>query len=345
MFDRLLIAGLGSIGQRHARVARRLFPGARIVGLRHRRTADPTPEAIDEVVWSVDEAIAFAPQAAVIASPASAHLALAMQLADAGIPMLIEKPIAMSAAGVHRLLETCNARGIAVLTGYNLRYLPSLAYFRSRVLDGAVGDVLSVRAEVGQHLSDWRPGADYRQSVSSRAELGGGVLLELSHEFDYLRWILGEATSVSADTARSSALEIDVEDTAFVTIRFKSSAAPAGVLASVALDFVRRDTTRACTVIGSETSMRWNGVRHTVERFVPRTGNWEEELAAPIDRDATYEAEWLHFAACALHGAVPLVDGLDGLAAVSIADAARESAASGRTVTIGTAAPQPAVPS
>lgn len=334
MFERLLIVGLGSIGQRHARIARRLFPTAMIAGLRHRHSDDATPDGIDDVFSTVGDAIAFAPQAAVIASPASAHLLLATQLADAGIPMLIEKPIAASAAGVHGVLDACRARGIPLLTGYNLRFLPSLAYFRSRVLDGVAGTVLSVRAEVGQYLPDWRPETDYRRAVSARAELGGGVLLELSHEFDYLRWIFGDASWVSAVTARTSTLDIDVEDTAFVTIGFQDPAASGGVLASVALDFVRRDTTRMCTVIGSETSLRWNGIRQTVERFAAGTGTWEEEFAAPVDRDSTYEAEWRQFADCVLHGAVPLVDGRDGLAAVAMADAARESAASQRRVSV-----------
>lgn len=343
MFERLLIVGLGSIGQRHARVARHLFPGATIAALRHRQTEDATPPGIDDVFWTVEDAIAFAPQAAVIASPATAHLSLAEQLADAGIPMLIEKPIAASVAGVQRVVDACSARGIPLLTGYNLRFLPSLAYFRSRIRDGAVGTVLSVRADVGQHLPDWRPGMDYRRGVSARAELGGGALLELSHEFDYLRWTLGDARWVSAVTARASTLDIDVEDTAFVTICFEASSGE-GVLANVALDFVRRDTTRTCTVIGSETSLRWNGIRQTVERFLPGRGIWEEEFSAPVARDATYEAEWKHFAECVLQGALPLVDGRDGLAAVAIVDAARESAASERRVSLSSLAAPARIP-
>ncbi len=331
MFERLLIAGLGSIGQRHARVARRLFPDARIVGLRHRPTAEANPDVFDAVVASFDDAMAFAPQAAVIASPATAHLALALRLAEAGVPMLIEKPIAASGAGVTQLLDTCSTRGVPVLVGYNLRFLPSLLYFRSRIRDGAAGRVLSVRAEVGQYLPDWRPSRDYRQSVSAQRALGGGVLLELSHEFDYLRWIFGEPAWVNAVTSRSGTLEADVEDTAFVTLGFESFVEGHAVLANVALDFVRRDSTRSCTAIGSGTSLRWYGGAHTVERFVPETGQWEEECAAPVGRDATYDAEWQNFAACVMRGALPFVNGHDGLAAVAIADAARESAASRRT--------------
>lgn len=338
MFERILIVGLGSIGQRHARVARRLFPASRIVGLRHRPADVSRPEAVDDVVWSMAEAIAFAPEAAVIASPASVHLECAMQLAHAGIPLLIEKPIAVSAAGVQQLLAVCEDRNIPLLSGYNLRFLPALAHFRARVLDGAVGRVLSVRVEVGQYLPDWRPGTDYRQAVSARAALGGGVLLELSHEFDYLRWIFGEVAWVSAVTARRSALDIDVEDTAFVTLGFESADAGGAVIANVALDFVRRDTTRVCTVIGSETSLRWNGVANTVERFASPSGAWDQEFIAAVERDATYAAEWQQFAACVFQGARPFISGHDGLAAVAIVDAVRQSAASGKTVLLADAA-------
>ena len=95
--------------------------------------------------------------------------------------------------------------------GYNLRFLSSLQKFKSILDDKIIGDVWSVRSEVGQFLPSWRPNSDYRKGVSAQYALGGGVLLELSHDIDYLRWIFGEVAWVQAVLAQQSDLEIDVE--------------------------------------------------------------------------------------------------------------------------------------
>src|SRR5882762_6465801 len=218
MLERLLIVGLGSIGRRHARLARDLVPNLQIVALRHRDRPDAGEPGIDHCVSSLAEALRFCPQAAVVANPASHHLEVAMDLARAGVHLLVEKPISNATCGVAELIEECRVRRLTLMIGYNLRFLPSLMRFRELVEGRRVGRVLSARAEVGQFLPSWRPGSDYRQTVSARTELGGGVLLELSHEIDYLRWLFGEVEWVSAVERRQSALEIDVEDTAHLVL-------------------------------------------------------------------------------------------------------------------------------
>ena len=75
-----------------------------------------------------------------------------------------------------------------------------------------IGQILHVQVDCGSYLPDWRKGTDYRESVSAKAELGGGVLLELSHELDYIRWFFGEMISISANIQNSGTLGIDVED-------------------------------------------------------------------------------------------------------------------------------------
>jgi predicted dehydrogenase len=217
------------------------------------------------------------------------------------------------------------------LTGYNLRFLPSLQRFRALLNEQTIGRVLSARCEAGQYLPTWRPDADYRQSVSARRELGGGVLLELSHELDYLRWIFGEVDWVQATLTRQSGLDVDVEDSAHLILGFNAEQGPPPI-ASVYLDFVRRDTTRACTAIGEAGSLRWDGVSGVVEQFEPDTGGWSERFRHSSLRDETYLAEWRHWLGCVDRRETPLVSGEDGLAALRIVGAAREAAASGTRV-------------
>lgn len=337
--ERVLVVGLGSIGRRHARIARLVRPGASIAAWRHRRSDGSLPAGLDTVAWSLDEALAFAPQAAVIASPASHHLAAARALAREGVHLLIEKPLADRADGVEELIAECAQRSLVLMTGYNLRFLPSLQHFRDVVVSGAAGDVLSVRAEAGQYLPSWRPDVAYRDSVSARASLGGGVLLELSHEFDYLQWIFGNVAWVQAIATRQSLLDIDVEDTAHVVLGFAQSSTRAPLIANVSLDFLRHDSTRCCTVIGSEGTLRWNAITGVVDIFRAGGSAWEQLVAAPVERDATYVAEWRAFLACIESGATVPVDGVAGLATLQIVEAARQSSETLAVVRLG--APRP----
>lgn len=329
--SRVLIVGLGSIGKRHLRLARELLPHVDIRVLRHQE-CDSIPEHANGCFSSLEQALDFAPQVAVIASPSPLHMSAALPLARAGVHLLVEKPLSASLEGVPLLLETCREQETVLLTGYNLRFLPSLLCFRELLEAQKVGRVLSVRAEVGQYLPSWRPDSDYRQNVSAQSALGGGALLELSHEIDYLRWLFGEVEWVSAVQLKQSDLEINVEDTAHLILGFASHAKEKPVVATLSMDFVRHDTTRCCIVIGENGSLRWNALEGTVEIFEPGAIAWQLLFTHQAQRDETYLAEWRHFLACVSNGQTPQVSGQDGLAVLKVIESAKLSSAIGAVV-------------
>jgi predicted dehydrogenase len=334
MLERLLIVGLGSIGKRHARLVRELIPGVRIVALRHQSQTDMAVHGIDSCVTSMDEALQFSPQAAVIANPSSHHLEVALPLARAGVHLLVEKPIASAIRDVSELIDVCRERNVTLMTGYNLRFLPCLQRFRELLEKDTIGRVLSVRAEIGQFLPSWRSAVDYRQSVSAQAALGGGVLLELSHEIDYLRWLFGEMEWVSAIQSRQSDLDIDVEDTAHLVFGFTHATGEVPVIVALNMDFIRHDTTRCCTAIGETGSLRWNAVAGTVEIFEQGGIAWRTLFTHQQQRDESYLAELRHFLKCVNDGGPPIVSGDDGLAVLRVIEAARHSSSSGAVVAI-----------
>jgi predicted dehydrogenase len=324
MSQRLLIVGLGSIGKRHLQIARASLPDADIRILRHQSASDAPPEA-NGCFSRLDDALAFRPDMAILANPASFHVGIALPLARQGCHLLIEKPLATSAASVAPLLAAALAQGIVLQVGYNLRFLASLADFRQRIAAGEIGQVLSVRCEIGQYLPSWRPDSDYRQGVSARAELGGGVLLELSHELDYLRWVFGDFRWVNAWLGKLSNLEVDVEDTAHLTLGLGPDAQ--GPVAALNMDFIRRDTTRSCHAIGEQGSLRWLATAGTVDYLGAGGTQWENRLTQTPQRNESYLAQWQHFLACIGAGKPPLTGGKDGLAVLEAIEAARRSAA------------------
>jgi predicted dehydrogenase len=333
LISRILIVGLGSIGERHLALARSLFPSAEIKVFRH-KPLSPAPEISDGCIFSLEEVHGFSPQIAVIANPAPFHIQIAKALAEAGAHLLIEKPLSDSTEGVISLIEVCRRKNLTLEVGYNLRFSPSLRFFRELLDQQLIGKTLSVRCEVGQYLPTWRQGSSYRQGVSAKKELGGGVLMELSHELDYLRWFFGDIDWVRATLSRQSSLDIDVEDFAQLTLGFSPINRSESIIGTVNLDFFRHDKTRLFTIIGERGSLRWDGIAGEVLLFVEGGSGWRQLFVHQPQFNETYLAEWKEFLKCINNNGIPTITGEDGLRVLEIIEAARVSAISGTQVSV-----------
>ena len=330
---RILVVGKGSMGLRHINLSRRFFPNDEIKTLNDRGLSSHM-ELTDGYFETIEQSQKFAPQIAIIANPATFHYQVAKKLAESGTHLLIEKPISTSTEHLIELISICKEKNLILMTGYNLRFSPSLMYFNELIKKKTVGQILSVRCEVGQYLPDWRPNKDYRKTVSANFHLGGGVLLELSHEIDYLRWIFGEIDWVRATLSKQSSLEIDVEDSAHLIFGFKPNYDGHQIIANLNLDFIRHDRTRACTAIGETGTLRWNGVTNTVDVYDQKTRNWAEVYNMKIDNDETFVSEWKNFIDSVNSRRDPFVTGVDGLRVLEVVEAARESAPTGNQMNI-----------
>jgi predicted dehydrogenase len=285
-------------------------------------------------IHSLDEARRFLPEIIVISNSASEHVNTALEFIGTGVSIFIEKPISHSTQDIVRLIHALDTTGGSLMLGYNLRYLTSLQEFRRYLHEGLVGKPLSVRCEVGQFLPNWRPEIDYRKGVSARRELGGGVLLELSHEIDYLRWLFGEVNWVRATLLRQSQLEIDVEDTVHLTIGFEERSSAGQLVANLNMDFIRHDATRSCTVIGDKGTLRWDGILGEVSLFKPGESDWTVIFTKDNGIAETYILEWRELIRAAQEKTSPTVTAEDGLRVIEIIEAARLSAKNGNQTAV-----------
>jgi predicted dehydrogenase len=235
----VLVVGLGAAGARHAENAAAL--GHEVAAVTSRTDTGLTAFA------DIAAAGAWSADAVVIANETSLHAETAAWAIEQGTAVLVEKPLARTAAEARALLDRGTGR---VAVGYNLRFHPALAALRDAL--PRVGTLLGVRAEVGAYLPDWHPGEDYARSYAARADSGGGALLTLSHELDYVLWLAGPAAHVRGIAARTSELDVDANDTAEIVLLHES-----GALGSVHADFVDRAYNRRCRVVGSHGTLEW----------------------------------------------------------------------------------------
>jgi predicted dehydrogenase len=318
---RIAVIGLGSAGARHARLALEL--GHAVTGY---DPEAPHPPGVDGA-GELEAALAGA-EASVIASPSSMHAEHALAAIEAGVPVLIEKPLAIDAADGQRVLAAAEAAGVRCGMAMNLRFHPGPAALKRLVEESKLGRILFARASFGYDLRLWRPETDYREGYSAQAALGGGILLDAIHEVDELLWLLGTARSVTAELAHSSDLEIDVEDIALATIRFES-----GAFAALDVNFLEPAYRRSCLLVGSEAVAEWDWVRETVQ-VRDRHGNLEE-LPAPAGMEDAYRAELSDFLEAVAKDRPPRTTAAEGAAAVAIVEVAKRSAAEGRRVELG----------
>ena len=325
---RFLVVGTGSIGLRHCR---------NLVTLGHEVTAwDVDPAHLDEaggvpgieIVRDFNEALGAKPAAALICTPPASHVKIARQALESGAHLFIEKPLAVTTSDALPLVAEAERQHRILAVGFNLRFLPSLRRVKTLLDDKRMGRVLTVRAEFGSYLPEWRPGRDYRENYAVRSALGGGILLDAVHELDYLTWLFGDVSDVSCTAGHVSELAGDTEDLAEVTLRFES-----GVLAQVHLDYLQRVYRRNLQVIGDAGTIVWDYPTHSVTTLA---SDAQPEIVAAMDGDANkmYVDELHHFVRCVEGRESPMVDGREALRSLRLVDAAKTSAREGRRVTV-----------
>ncbi len=329
----ILICGLGSVGRRHLRNLRALGYED-VVLYRTGRSTLPDDDHLSDlpVAYDLAEALDANPEAVIVANPTALHMPVALQAVRAGCNVFLEKPISHTMEGVEDLRHEVERQGRQVLVGFQFRFHPGLRQVKQWIDDGAIGAVVSARVQWGEYLPDWHPWEDYRQGYSARADLGGGVLLTLCHPFDYLRWLIGEVTAVSAMTGRLSGLVLDVEDTAQVTMRFAS-----GAIGHVYLDYAERPPTHGLRLVGQQGSITWDAATGLARLYRAATDAWTiAELPPGFERNTLFVEEMRHFLACLDRQTHPLCTLQDGIRTLEIVLAAKESNAQRRTIDLST---------
>ena len=353
----IAVVGAGVIGRTHVDAIRQAS-GVRLSGI-----VEPGPggrayaeENGCRLHANLDELIASRPDGVVVATPNETHAALAMELLAAGIPVLVEKPLATTVAEAASILKASEKAGVPVLTAHHRRYNERI--LKARQLAGSrdfghlvIGSVLcSLKKPASYFDVAWRtlPGS------------GGPLLINMIHEIDLLRFLFGEVASVNA-TQSNAERGLPVEDTAGAILRFEKG----GIITLAVSDAAAAPW--AWDISANENPGRFPAHPVSSHHFCGSDGafslpdltfwfhggekSWTEKMQqraeAVPDKDA-YIAQISHFAEVIDGKATPRCSGLDGARNIAVIEAIRQSAITGKTVELdlgfGTVAPDMNVP-
>ncbi|MSR58782.1 MAG: Gfo/Idh/MocA family oxidoreductase [Planctomycetaceae bacterium] len=300
----VLIVGVGSIGERHVRcfqATERALPSIVEIqeGLRN-----AVAERYGVTGFSsLDAALASGPNLAVVATPAHTHVPLALRLIDAGISVLIEKPLSTGVAGVDGLRDLIDARRVTTGIAYVYRALPALAAMKAALDTGVIGRPLQLVAVCGQHFPTYRPA--YREIYYRDRTTGGGAIQDaLTHVVNAGEWLLGPVDSLVADAAHCALPGVEVEDTVHLLARHGP------VLASYALNQHQAPNEMTLTIAGERGTLRWEAHRNRLLTMSSPGSEWQEQQFGVMERDTPFITQ-AHAFLDAVEGRRPVLCTLD----------------------------------
>jgi predicted dehydrogenase len=279
----VIVVGAGSIGERHIRcflaTGRSRVSFVETIAERRDDVAKRYPAAV--AFESVDSAVRSGVTAAVVATPAPTHVAIATKLIGAGVHVLIEKPLAVSMDGVDQLQSLVESRGVVAAVAYVYRSHPALAEMRSAIASGRFGKPLQLIVTAGQDFAFYRPA--YRQTYyASRAAGGGAVQDALTHLINAGEWLVGPIDRLVADAAHLAIEGVDVEDTVHVITRHGD------VMGSFTLNQHQAPNETTITVVCSRGTARFE-YHNTRWRFTTRPEEgWTDSSNLTLERDVLF---------------------------------------------------------
>ena len=262
-----LVIGYGSIGKRHADILNLMDTIGKVAVL---SSQDYLPY---ETITSLEEIPKLNPNYIVVASNTTLHHEQLVFLEKnlQGKKILVEKPL-------FDVFDDLKIENNQVFVGYNLRFHPLMQLIKKKIADR---NLWNIQVFCGSYLPDWRPGRDYRKTSSAKQGTGGGVLLDLSHELDYLQWILGPLDFEYVVSNKVSDLKIETDD-----LLLLSGKSANGTYFQVTLNYFTRKPIRQITIDGEGISIQADLIANFL---IVYEDNEPSEYAMPeLERNTTY---------------------------------------------------------
>ncbi|AZN96209.1 Gfo/Idh/MocA family oxidoreductase [Mesorhizobium sp. M9A.F.Ca.ET.002.03.1.2] len=291
-----------------------------------RATSYAKENGIPLAVATLDELLGSDIDAVYISTTNELHLEQALAAIKAGKHVLCEKPLALTSDDARKMVAAAKAAAVVLGTNHHLRNAGSHRAMREAIAAGRIGKPIAARVfhsvYLPESLQGWR---------ITRPDAGGGVVLDITvHDADTLRFVLGDdPLEVSAFTQTAGMAAGGLEDGAMCIWRFRS-----GVIAQSHEGFTTKFAGTGFEVHGSEGSLIAKDVmtQKPIGSVLLRTAKGEEELS--FDREDLYVRSVRQFQAAIRGDGQPSATGEDGIWSLTSAEAALQSARSGKAVAV-----------
>jgi predicted dehydrogenase len=280
---KIIFFGLGSIGQKHARIIKNNYKFD-IYAYRTEKGQEKNNLQIKEFN-NLEDAFSIKPDVAFITNPTNLHIETAMECIKRDIPIFIEKPISNSLDDTDFVEKEIKKRKIFSYVAYNMRFHPVLKNLKDIVSKD--GKPIYFRAICSSYLPNWRNNQDYTKSYSAKKEMGGGVILELSHEFDYISWLFGEIKKIEGVYGHISNLKIKSEDFLNAEIACKT-----GIIGNLHLDCFSQKNERKIQIYYNDKYLEGDLLKHKIT--IIKKGK-ENVINLSSEDDYTYKNQIEYF--------------------------------------------------
>jgi predicted dehydrogenase len=278
--SRVLVVGVGSIGERHVRCFQRTSRAeVSICEINESLREDVASRyQLDRTYAGWDEAVMSDYDAAVICTPAHLHVPMSIDAAKQCKHLLIEKPLSVDLARVEELHSVVEESKVASMVAYVLRVHPSLMAMKQEIAAGRFGEPVHVIGVSGQHFPTYRP--SYREVYYADRATGGGTIQDgLTHVMNTAEWLVGPVDCVAADCAQQVLEGVNVEDTVNVIARHGD------VLGSYSMNQHQAPNESTLTVACQRGTARFEGHRARWRWMTEPGGTWYDEPAGELERD------------------------------------------------------------
>ncbi|WP_276947879.1 Gfo/Idh/MocA family protein [Acetatifactor muris] len=257
---KICFTGIGSIARRHIRNLRTVCRGRgielRVDAVRRSEWADRKDDELQlGRVYTSYEEMDSEYDVVFITNPTEYHIETLKNIMKYGRNFFIEKPVS-SVSQIEEAVKLRLKKDAVYYVACPLRYNAVIQYLKENV---DFGKVISIRSISSSYLPEWRPGTDYRQTYSASRRLGGGVSIDLIHEWDYLTFLIGMPQKIFYLYGKKSALEIDSEDYAIYMAEYEDK------IVELHLDYFGRKTIRQVMILTDEDTVCGDLVNNRIE--------------------------------------------------------------------------------
>jgi len=279
---KIIFFGLGSIGLRHARLIKKNY-NFELYAFRSDKNAKKNILGIKEI-YDLKEIDNINPDIAFITNPTNKHLQYATYCAERGIHLFVEKPLSNNIKGLKEFVNVVKKSKVTTYTAYCLRFHSIIIWLKNYLRKNKP---IHIMVNASSYLPTWRKNINHLKHYSAFKDKGGGIILEQSHEIDYLYYLFGDLKNIKLNSRKISNVTVDAEDFVDILLEFKN-----GIFGNIHMDFFSRLKKREIII---------NFINHTIKadlvnnKILVIKDNNERVIKFNIIRDDYFTSQLKYF--------------------------------------------------